>query len=162
MSQASKFITLNTQNGSKSKTTILMLEGRAKRELGVGSDPALAILHHYNQYFHSSKGSSGWANTYMPAIGVEIIGTEVRYTPSSILTEPACMPVLYSSYGLLTSIFCLRVSLSMHCFRFESSGLRSRVHAQLRIRSAGLRSCNIASSCACLSFVQALQPMPTQ
>ena len=148
MSQASKLITLNRQNGSKSKTTILILEGRAER--GVGSDPALAILHHYNQYFHSSKGSSGWANTYMPAIGVEIIGTEVRYTAfsklNSIVKEHACMPVpcSFEGLGVLTYIFCLRVSLSMHCYRFESSGLESQLHAQLKIRSGALRSCNIA------------------
>ena len=76
MLQTIKFITLSNQNRSKSKIIVLMLEGREKR--GVGSDPALAILQNYNQYFHASKGSSGWANTYMPAIGVEIIGTELR------------------------------------------------------------------------------------
>ena len=79
MPQNSAIFKLQKEDGTPSKVPILILEARLP-EQGVSSrpPPIEAICRNYTQQILPLMGTAAQANTKLPAVGLEVVGSHFR------------------------------------------------------------------------------------
>ena len=74
--QTTRVIQLQKQDGSTSNVTILILEGRAKR--GCRTEIVRSICDAYIRETQSLFKTSAHVHTLLPALGMEVSGSDIR------------------------------------------------------------------------------------